>query len=337
MTQTAPKIAIVCDWLTSRGGAEKIILSLHNLFPKAPIYTSIYNEKNFPELKNTEIITSNIQKLPFAKKKHQIFLPLMPKAFEKFNLDEYDIIISSAHSCAKGIITSPNSLHISYCHSPMRYAWDNSGKYINEYKINKLLKTVAHWYMHKLRIWDRLSADRVDHYIANSKYIKQKINKHYRKNSTVIHPFVNFEKFNKKREEKNYYLAIGRLTTYKKFDLIVRVSDEKLKQLYSEAKALIFPQIEDFGITPLEAMAAGCPVIALKKGGALETVIDKKTGIFFNEQTENSLQKAIEEFGKLKLNTKEIKKHAKKFEEKEFQNKILTYIDKKWNEHRNKI
>jgi glycosyltransferase involved in cell wall biosynthesis len=358
------KVAIVCDWLTTPGGAEKIILSMHKLFPTATIYTSIYDEKRNPDFSNAVVRTSYLQSLPLSKTKHQLYFPLMPGVFENFNLNQYDLVISSSHSCAKGIITKPSTLHISYCHSPMRYAWENSINYINEYQINPVIKKIAPWIIHKIRIWDRLSADRVDYFIANSKHIQRRINKYYRRPSTVIQPFVDINKYSVSEEKEDYYLAVGRLTPYKKFDLVVDafnklnkrikivgtgvsadqlkksaaknieflgyVNDEELQRLYSKAKALIFPQIEDFGIIPLEAMSAGCPVIAYGKGGVLETVVNKKTGLFFNDQTTESLVSAILQYEKMKFSPQTIRKHAENFSENVFQEKILDFIAKKW-------
>lgn len=360
------KIAIVCDWLTTSGGAEKIILSLHRLFPHAPIFTTVYNPKKVTGFENATIYTSYIQHLPFAKTKHQIYLNLMPRVFEKFNLNEYDIVISSSHSCAKGVITKPQTLHICYCHSPMRYAWENSIRYIREYDMNPLLKALAPWFIHKIRLWDRLSADRVDYFVANSRHIQRRIYKYYRRPSTVIHPFIDTQKFSDGGRREEFYLAVGRLTPYKRFDLLVEtfnetglplkivgtgvsekklraaakenieflgfVSDEELRRLYSAAKALIFPQLEDFGIIPLEAMACGCPVIAYGEGGALETVVDGKTGILFPEQSKEALKKAIRQRATHKFVHKDIETHAKKFSEERFQDEMIQYIEKKWKE-----
>lgn len=366
------KIAIVCDWLTNSGGAEKIILGLHQLFPEAPIYTSVYNPDKVKGFENAEIHTSYLQNFPFAKTKHQLYLGLLPQVFENFNLNQYDLVISSSHSCAKGIITKPSTLHVCYCHSPMRYAWENSLNYIQEYDINPIIKKIAPLFIHKIRLWDRISADRVDNYIANSHYIQNRIYKYYRKPATVIHPFIDLKKisFNPQKRD-DFFLAVGRLTTYKKFDLIVRtfnqlqlplkivgtgvayknlrkiaksniefmgfISDQKLQDLYSKAKAVVFPQIEDFGIIPLEAMATGCPVIAYKAGGALETIIENKTGVFFDEQTEKSLADAIGKFNHLKFKPEFIREHASNFDRSVFNQKILDYLEKKWQTWQNEM
>lgn len=358
------KIAIVCDWLTNSGGAEKIILALHNIFPNAPIYTSIYNPEKIPELRDAIIHTSHIQNLPWAKEKHYLYLGMMPQAFEEFNLDGYDIVISSSHSCAKGIITRPKTMHVCYCHSPMRYAWEDSHNYIQEYKMNGGIKKIAPFLLHKIRMWDFLSASRVDYFIANSKHVQNRIQKYYRRSSTVIYPFVKIKNFKPEPVRASFYLAVGRLTPYKRFDLIIEtfnqikkplkiigtgiaskqlmqhannnieflgyVSQNRLAELYGIAKGLIFPQAEDFGITTLEAMASGCPVIAYKKGGALETIVDKKTGIFFDEQNAVSLKAAIEKFEQIDWDFETIRAHSEKFDYSVFKKELLEFIEKKW-------
>lgn len=365
------KIAIVCDWLTTSGGAEKVILSLHKLFPHAPIYTTIYDPTKVKGFENATIHTSYLQHLPFSKRKHQLYLGFMPRVFENFDLDEYDIVISSSHSCAKGIITKPHTLHICYCHSPMRYAWEDSINYIRNYDMNPIAKKLAPWFIHKIRLWDRLSADRVDFFVANSHHVQRRIQKYYRRPSSVIHPFIKPELFHNSSERQDFYLAVGRLTPYKKFDLLVETfnetglplkivgtgisekklkekakenieflgftSDEELRDLYSKAKALVFPQLEDFGIIPLEAMASGCPVIAYKKGGATETVIDGKTGIFFDEQNVDSLKHALRKRSTIKFHHKAITDHARQFSEDRFQKEIIQLIEKKWKDWKKNI
>jgi len=360
------KIALVFDWMTTMGGAEKVNKTLHKMFPTATIFTSIYNPKKIKGFEDASIVTSNIQNLPFAKTKHQLYLPLMPQAYENFNLDEYDIVISSSHACAKGVITKPETLHLCYCHTPMRYAWDGWHSYINEYNINPIVKFFGKKKIHKLRMWDKISAERVDYFIANSSTTKKRIAKYYRKSSTYIPPMINGGNYKIAKKTKGYFLAVGRLTPYKKFDLIVETfnsiglplkivgtgienrklrkmarsnieflgftSDKELKKLYSEAEALIFPQLEDFGITPLEAMASGRPVIAYEKGGALDTIIENETGIFFKKQTVQHLKGGIEKYlkNKDKFKPETIREHALKFDEKKFKQKLKKYIEEKW-------
>jgi len=225
MSLMKAKVALVFDWMTTNGGAEKVNIVLHEMFPEAPIFTSVYNPEKLKGFEDADVYTSFIQNLPFAKTKHQYYLGLMPSAYELFDLSEYDIVISSSHACAKGVITKPETLHVCYCHTPMRYAWDNWHTYIREYKINPLLKRFAKRRMHKLRMWDRLSAERVDHFIANSSTTKRRIEKYYRKHAAVIPPMINASKY-KISEPKGYFLAVGRLTPYKKFDLIVEAFNE---------------------------------------------------------------------------------------------------------------
>ena len=360
------KIALVFDWMTNPGGAEKVNHVFHKMFEDAPIFTSIYNPKKLKGFDKAEIKTSFLQNMPFAKTKHQLYLGMMPYAYELFDLSEFDIVISSSHAAAKGIITKPETMHICYCHTPMRYAWDNWHSYINEYKMNPILKKIGKKRIHKLRMWDRLSADRVDHFIANSNTTKKRIEKYYSSPSTVIPPMINAKNFKIAKNTKGYFLAVGRLIPYKKFNLIVEtfnqiglplkiagtgnmenelrrkakgnieflgyVDDKELTKLYSEAEALIFPQLEDFGITPLESMASGRPVIAYGKGGALDTVIDEKTGILFKEQTSLHLKAAIEKYQKLKNTFKpeELRKHAEEFDQKNFEKKFMKYLKEKW-------
>ncbi len=354
------RIAIVCDWLTNFAGAERVILKLHKMFPNAPIYTSIYNKEKMPGFENAVIRTSFLQKFPFAKTKHQWFLPFYPLAFEQMDLGKYDIVISSCHSASKGIITKPETLHVSYCHSPMRYAWDGSHEYLRTYRFPWPVNNFVPKVIHKIRMWDRVAADRVDKFVTNSKYVKKRIKKYYRRDSEVIYPMIDINEFSISGEKKDYYLAVGRFTPYKRFDLIVdafnelpyklkiigsgkqekelkaraknnieflgHVSEKELKETYSNAKALIFPQIEDFGITPLESMASGRPVIAYKAGGALETVKNNETGLFFNHQDIPTLKAAIEKFEKIRWNSKKIREHAKKFDSKIFEQKIEKFL-----------
>lgn len=364
-----PKIAIVTDWLTNYGGAESVISAFHDLFPDAPIYTTIYRPKKMRELgKLKNVHTTWLNQIPLAK--HQLLLGQMPTAIEMMNLDEFDIVLSSCHSVSKGVITKPSTLHISYCHTPMRYAWEKWDFESRLKKFPRLIRPLIRHQIKKIRKWDYCAAQRVDEYIANSSYIADKIKEHYGRNSNVIYPPVQADKFKPvPNPTSDYYLAVGRLIPYKKFDLIVkvcnklkvplkvvgigsdlkkikkmagptveilgRVSDEKLASLYANCKAFIFPQVEDAGIVPLEAMSAGRPVIALNKGGSLDSMKEGVTGVFFKEQTVDSLSDAIRRFETLnqvqgKFDPDVIRKHAKEFDVERFKQRIKDYIEKRW-------
>ncbi len=361
------KIAIVCDWLTVFAGAERVVYELSRLFPNAKIYTSLYDEKNCAVFKDRKVIESSLKYFPFARKFHRLYLPFMPAVFERMDFSEYDIVISSSHSASKGIITKPETLHVSYCHSPMRYVWDQSHSYQKNFRSLLALKFFYSPILHRIRKWDRIAAERVDTYIANSKFISRRINKYYKKNSKVIYPPVNLDFFRPEKNKENYYLAVGRLIPYKKFDLLVstfneiklplkivgdgpelnnlkkmandnieflgNVSDNQKKIIYSSAKALLFPQVEDFGIVPLEAMASGTPVIAFAKGGALESVTENISGIFFYEQNEKSIKDAIKRFEKIDWNTEKIVQSVNKFSPARFRVEILHFIDEAWKGH----
>lgn len=362
------KIAIVADWLTVFAGAERVVYELHKLFPKAPIYTSLYDKDKCSVFSKAGIIESNLKYLPFARKFHRLFFPFMPMAFEKMDFSNFDIVISSSHSASKGIITKPETLHISYCHSPMRYVWDQSHSYQKNYRAFLAFRIFYKPLLHKMRIWDRIASARVDKYIANSSYVSDRIKKYYKRESTLIYPPVDLSFFRTHDKKSDYYLAVGRLISYKKFDLIIKtfnelmlplkvvgdgpelkalkkmakknieflhnVSDEELRKIYQNAKALIYPQVEDFGITPLEAMASGTPVIAFAKGGSLETVKENVSGTFFNEQTEEALVKAVKKFNKKDWNSKNISQSVERFSTVRFKMEMLHFLEKAWKEHK---
>jgi len=357
------KIAIVHDWLTNMGGAERVILAFHEIFPDAPIYTSVYNPDKLPEeFRKMDIRTSFIQKLPRAKTKYNMYLPLMPTAFEQFDLSEYDVVLSSSSSCAKGVITRADTLHICYCHTPMRYAWD----FYHEYKQNapKWQKKFIPFLMNYIRMWDRLTADRVDYFIANSNAVARRIKKHYRRDAVVINPPVNVDFYTPKDEDEDYFLIVSRLVEYKRIDIAIeafndlglpliiigdgpeksklqslaksnikflgRLPDEEVKEYYAKCRAFIFPGEEDFGITPLEAQACGRPVIAFGKGGVLDSVIDGVTGIYFKEQTKESLCEAVIKFNNKSFDKNIIRKSAERFDVKNFKTKIYNFILEKY-------
>ncbi|MFC4776801.1 glycosyltransferase family 4 protein [Paenibacillus sp. GCM10023252] len=330
------KVAIVHDWLVTYAGAEKVLEELLNVFPEADLFSVVdfLSDRRF--IKDKKVKTSFIQDIPFSKKIYRNLLPLMPLAVEQFDLSSYSLIISSSHAVAKGVITGPNQLHISYVHTPIRYAWDLQHQYLREANLTKGFKSlVTKQLLHKIRQWDIRTANGVDYFISNSNYISRRIWKTYRREAEVIYPPVDVESFNLDENKEEYYLTASRMVPYKKMDIIVEAfskmpdkklivigtgpemnkikkfqssnikllgyqSNEVLKHHMQKAKAFVFAAEEDFGITPVEAQACGTPVIAFGKGGALETVQEKNnkypTGIFFEEQTASSIIQAVKEF-----------------------------------------
>lgn len=356
------RIALVHDYLTQYGGAERVLSALCELFPRAPVYTLIYDERlTGGAFKKRKIRTSFLQKLPFSKAKHYLFSPLMPLAVERFDLSDYDVVVSDSSGYAKGVITRPSTYHLSYCHTPLRYAWDDSHKYLEEFGFPKSIKSIAPFFLSYLRVWDREASLRVDDFIANSEFVRERIKKYYNRDSQIINPPIDASKFSKSDKIDNYFLMVGRLVAYKRFDLAITVfnelginlkiigdgperkrlekqanknieflglvSDPVLPRYYARSQAVIFPQEEDFGIVPLEAMASGRPVIAFRGGGALETVIEGKTGIFFDYQTAPSLYGAVKSLKEGGFDPDEIRNHALKFDKKVFKSKILKALN----------
>lgn len=360
------KIALVHDYLVQNGGAERVLQCLTEIWPDAPIYTILYNNKKFPKFKNKDIRTSFLQKIPFAKKYHRLFPPLMMNAIEEFNLDYYDLVFSDSSSFAKNIITSPKTLHLCYCHTPMRYAWDDCQHYTQEFGFPNWLKKIVPFLMNYIRVWDYFSSNGVDYFIANSKFVQGRIKKYYQRNSVVINPPVKVDKFYiaPKRELGNYFLVTGRMMKYKKTDLVIevfnelklplkiigrgiesknlkklsgptveflgRVSEKKLREVYSKTQAFIFPQEEDFGIVAIEALASGRPIIAYRAGDIIEHVEDGKTGIFFENQTREALKEALMKFKKINFDSKYIRQTAMGFSEEIFKVKIKKEVENKY-------
>ncbi|MDR2597972.1 MAG: glycosyltransferase [Treponema sp.] len=344
-------------------GGEKVLEALCDIFPTADIYTHVYNPKNISEkIKSHKIQTTFINKLPFAKKLYPYYLLLMPYALKKLNLNDYNLIISSESGPAKGISPVKDVYHICYCHTPMRYIWDLYHDYYD--KSNALVRFFMRTFVMRLRIWDVQTAGNVNVFIANSKFVARRIQQYYGRDSIVVFPPVSVEKFlNIPRVPENFYLFFGQLTKYKRLDLAIKacilinrrliivgsgtkikenknglikykgnLSDDEIVMLLTRAKALLFPGIEDFGIIPVEAMAVGCPVIAYRKGGALETVLENVTGIFFDEQSPEALAKAI-----IELESKysqfcdivQYQKHVKQFSKECFDEKIKKIVKEK--------
>jgi glycosyltransferase involved in cell wall biosynthesis len=358
------KIAFVHDYLVQYGGAERVLEAFTEIWPQAPIYTLIYNQEAVHHrFDNKDVRTSFLQKIPFTKKYHRIFPPLMMLAVEQFNLDYYDVVLSDSSSFAKNIIVGPDTLHISYCHTPMRYGWDDCQYYTQEYNFPKVVKSVSPFLMNYIRMWDWQATNGVDKFIANSEFVRGRIKKYYNRESLVINPPVDVERFfvSNKRELGDYFLLVGRMMKYKKMDLVIRafnkmrlplkvvgrgvefgnlqkiagptidfqgrVSDEELAKIYSKAQAFIFPQEEDFGIVAIEALASGRPVIAYRAGDVEEHIEDGKTGIFFDNQTEVEIIKAVDKFQKMNFDAEYIREQALRFDKKRFKAEIKKTVE----------
>lgn len=365
------KVALVHDYLNQRGGAERVLAVLHEMFPEAPIFTSIVDWDNLlPELTSATIHPSWMQKLPGLKRHFKKYLPLYSLAIESHDLRDYDLILSSSSSFAKGAIKGPQALHICYCYTPMRFIWDYEN-YIKRERLNRLTRGILPLFIARLREWDLKTRFRPDYYIAISTVVRERILRLYGIDAEVIFPPVEAKKFiSAPRREENFYLIVSRLNAYKRIDLAIeavnrlglplkivgsgpfisslkkiakknveflgRLSDEELKEYYGRCKALIFPGEEDFGIVPLEANAAGKPVIAYRGGGAIDTIIQGVNGIFFEENTVESLIEAIDRFekGKYEFNPERIQAQALRFDKEIFKDKMRRFIDRKYAQFR---
>jgi len=343
------KVAIIHDWLVTNAGAEKVLRSIINLYPDAEIFSLVdflSDEERDIIIDGKKVYTSFIQKLPYAKKQFRNYLLLFPKAIESFDLSSYDLIISSSWAVAKGVKKMPTQLHVCYCHTPIRYAWDLYDEYTKG--LPWLKKIVVQSILKYIRKWDLDTVDRVDHFIANSEFVQERIKRIYNRESTVIYPPVNIDIFTLNENKEDFYLTASRLVPYKKTKLIVEAfnkmpdkklvvigtgeeyenirkiakknikllgyqSDEVLVSSMQKAKGFIYAAIEDFGIIPIEAMACGTPVIALNEGGTKETVINLTTGIHFEEQTQKSIINAIGRFEKLDFNPSVIRNEVSKY------------------------
>ena len=361
------RTALVHDWLNQIGGAEDVLETFADLYPAAPIYTSLYWRQKMPDhWQQWDIRTSFIDRIPWARKNQQLYFPLYPLAFEQFDFREYDLVISNKSGFCHGIVTGPDTLHICYCLTPTRYVW-RYHQYAQQENLNRFTRAIMPPFLISLRQWDRLAADRVDHFIAISQNIRKRIAKVYRRDSTIIYPPVDTSRFKPTNRVEDYYLIVGRLVPYRRIDILIEafnklqrplliagdgrdrerleslagssvqflgyVADDDLPDLLARCKAFMWPGEEDFGITPIQAMAAGRPVIAYAAGGALETVLPGKTGMLFEEQTAEAIIEAVESYDVSAVNVQEICNFAKQFDTELFKRKIQRFVDEKVSEN----
>ena len=367
------KTAIVHEWLVNYAGSERCVESFTNIWQDAPVFTLVdflNEDERRIILKGKKAETSFIQKLPFARTQHRKYLPLFPLAIEQFNLNGYDLVLSSSHAVAKGVLTNSYQLHICYCYTPMRYAWDLYHIYLKEAGLlSGISGLTAKMILHKLRTWDIISSNRVDHFIAISNHISKRIKKTYNRDSVVIYPPVDVHLFECRSNKEDFYLTASRMVSYKRIDIIVdafsTMPDKKLvvigdgpemkkikskagknieilgyqafaslKSYMQRAKAFIFAAEEDFGIIVVEAMACGTPVIAFNKGGVSETVSDNNSGVLFNHQSPESVKEAVLKFESIqdKFDPSFLRTHSMQFSRNIFEEKIKKFIDEKSNE-----
>lgn len=371
------KVAIIHDWLVTYGGAERVLAQLVQLWPEADLFSLVdfmpTDQRQF--ILNKPVKTSFIQRLPLAKKYYRHYLPLMPLAVEQFNMGSYDLVISSSHAVAKGVLTGPDQLHICYCYTPMRYAWDLQHQYLEQSGLKTGVKSILTRYLlHKMRLWDARTANGVDEFVAISHYIGRRIYKVYRRDSTVIYPNVDTQSFKpaEPHAKEDFYLTASRMVPYKKIDLLVQafnaMPDKKLVIIgdgpdmakirrqakansiilgYQEhavlldymqrARAFLFAAEEDFGIVPVEAQACGTPVIAFGRGGAAETVVHGKTGWLFHEQTPASVQRAVQQFEQeFVLDVPALVQHSEQFSAARFRRQCYDLVQKEYSAFKTK-
>ncbi|AUW95078.1 MAG: glycosyltransferase family 4 protein [Sulfobacillus thermosulfidooxidans] len=354
------KVALVHDWLVTMGGAERVLETLAHMYPDAPIYTGVLDRSRLsPYLQQRTIYSTFVQRLPRAKRWYNRYLPLLMYGFEQFDLSRYDLVISSSAAIAKGVLTRAETVHVSYIHTPMRYAWDLYHDYHNR-EAKGLTRRLMGPVFHYVRLWDRLSADRADVLVANSHTVQQRIRKHYRRSAEVVFPPVNIDRFQPAPHPGDYYLVLSRLVAYKRVDLAIEaanalgiklvvagdgpererlarlasrhvefvgaVDDEKASALMTGAKGLIFPGEEDFGIVPVEMQAAGRPVIAYGQGGVKDTVIDGKTGVFFDRQEIDAVIAAIRRAETITWDSQAIRQHTEQFRPAVFETRMAQII-----------
>lgn len=372
------RVAVVHDWLTVTGGAERVLAEILALFPQADLYTLLdqlpASERGF--LAGRKITTSFLQKIPFIRRTYRAFLPLMPLAVEQWDFSQYDLVISSSYAVVKGVITGPDTLHLSYIHSPMRYGWDMQAAYFERAGFGMIRRLLAGVFLHRLRIWDHVSSQRIDVLLANSRFVAGRIRKLYRRDAQVVHPPVDLQRFSPPpphsppRPSEDFFLTVSRLVPYKRVDLMVEafakmpdlslviigdgpemeairgkatpniqilgaLPDAQVTDYMQRCRAFLFAAIEDFGITPLEAQACGKPVIALAKGGALET-LTQDSAIFYPEQTADALCDAVRKLtsGAVSISDEDCRANAGRFSPEQFRQRLRSAIDTALEEHR---
>ncbi|MBN2227220.1 MAG: glycosyltransferase family 4 protein [candidate division Zixibacteria bacterium] len=367
------RIACVHDWFVTYGGAERVVEQILNIYPAADLF-ALYDfipgrQRDF--IQNKPVKTSFLQKFPFARTKYRSYLPLMPIAIEQFDLSAYDLVITTTHAVAKGVITGPDQVHVAYVNSPIRYAWDLTHQYLHEAGLTRGPRSwLARMILHYIRMWDIRTSFGVDEFIGNSGFIARRIKKVYRRDAAVIYPPVDVDAFGVRTQKEDFYFTVSRMVPYKRIDLIVeafsRMHDKKLvvigdgpefgkirqkagnnvtllgfrpndvvRDHLERAKAFVFAAEEDFGIVPLEAQACGTPVIAYGRGGALETVIDGKTGMFFDSQDVDSIIAAVEAFEERpdRFNPYDLRRQAERFSNERFREEFKTFVDKAIERH----
>lgn len=340
------RVAIVSDPLVQRGGAERVVETIAQTFPDAPVFAILYSSKTGPASLADRIVPSFLQKIPGAARRHRLLVPWYAAAVERFDLSGYDVVISSHHTAAKGVLTSAGQRHICYCHTPMRALWERPHEELQT--LPAVLRPLAAAQMQKMRMWDRANAAGVDLFLANSEVTRDRIRRHYGRESQVLYPPIAIDKFFPTyRKPDDYYLVASRNVPYKRIDIAVaaarlakrrliiagctspefdgpgveqygHVSDERLRELMCGARALLFPGFEDFGMTPVEVMACGRPVVAYARGGALETVLDGVTGVLVPDQTPEAFAKGMHRLERMEPDSRAIRAHAERFSTQHF-------------------